>query len=49
MKSLIITISTYGLIIGMYGKNEVCLDPQKSVVEYLFLESMTECPDVCLN
>jgi hypothetical protein len=49
MKSLLITISTYGLIICMYGKNEVCLDPQKSVVEYLFLETMTECPEVCLN
>ena len=49
MKSLLITICTYGLIIGMYGENEVHLDPQKSVVEYLFLESMTECPDVCLN
>jgi hypothetical protein len=49
MKSLLVTISTYGLIICMYGENKVFLDPQKSVIEYLFLESMTECPDVCLN
>jgi hypothetical protein len=49
MTSLLVTIFTYGLQIRMCGKSDVCLDPQKSVVEYLFLESMTECPDICLN
>jgi hypothetical protein len=49
MKRLKITISIYGLIIGMIGTKHVYIDPQESVVEYLYLDSTTEFSSFFLN
>jgi len=49
MKSILITISTTGLIVGTIGLEPVTIELRETVAEYMYLPTINESTSVCLN